>query len=1214
MRVRGRLSRVVVGILLSGLSAVGCGGDDDFPPGSGGARGGRGGGSTAEAGEAGEGGAPASGGSGHGTGGAGQEVGGTSGVAAVGGSAGRGGGAGGSGAAGTAGTLGGSAGVEPSAGTAGVDASGGTGMGGSVSSGGGGGTAPGEGGEGGAVGEGGEAGAVGSGGSSGATAGTAGTSGVAGTSGAGGTMGGTAGTMGGTGGTTGGTGGTTGGTGGTTGGTAGTMGGTAGTTGGTAGTSGTSGAGGSGGSGGGCVGPDPCDCVKVAPDGDDAAAVAANGAVPFATLQPAIDYAAAHPEVSSNVCVAAGPACGAQATYLLGTALKLKAGVGVYGAYESSTFTRCSTSETVISGASVSAKDEVGGPIVLDGFTVDGSIGILRSNAVTLSNLASVPSINVSRSTTVAIFRVAIVGGGIHLDQTTPATLTESTIDSDVDPTLYGSDTALWVNKSGAVVSDNVVTALGQAQPAVVLEGRNTITFTRNNVDAAGDALQAWDGYAEIVENVVTAGGTGVEIYDCLSAGTWVQGNDIQGVTGFRSWGYCGTGHVDSNRVRATGPDAAGLDCYGGCAASGNDISVTANPAASTARGVFCQFDCRMTDNDVIVDADGGQSGIDIDAADADILRNRIILLGSGAGSGLDAEGGLVERNLIDAPRALSIGDTGVRVSEATLRNNMIVGNLRAQPWQQPSQLLVEHNTIVGSLLIDGEGGRYLGNIVRGNVLQGPPYTDNTPWPVPAWDQFLDNDLLPVGAYFFIGSGGINVSVTTLNAFNALYPQVPYSALTSRNFSDDPLFGPGKHLTAGSPCIDRGATAVTGDIDIDGEARTGKKDVGADEYSAGPPCRGFSCNGPGLCLDIGFAPTCDCDAGYLNPPGDQQSCVVDACAAPSPCDPLTTCSNTFPGFSCSPCPSGYSGSGDTGCYDQDQCLTNNGGCDPLTQCIDEPTGRSCGPCPSGYLGDGETGCLPDDCSSNNGGCDPLTTCTNDPGGSICGACPSGYVGDGSTGCVEVVCGDVTFVDANLEAAVRSALSIPTGPISGAEAVSLQVLSAPNLGITDLTGLECFTGLTSLGIGNNQITSLMPLDGLPKLASLNVLNNKLGHLVYWPSIVNLDVAGNLFANTDEFAALTTLRTLDISTNYWLTDLDGLANLPNLDVVDLHDTPAYDLGGLISALGSGNVAFVQFINTVPGPPCSVKCSALEVHVGLLEAHGVTVYFTPCSSVCP
>jgi hypothetical protein len=90
---------------------------------------------------------------------------------------------------------------------------------------------------------------------------------------------------------------------------------------------------------------------------------------------------------------------------------------------------------------------------------------------------------------------------------------------------------------------------------------------------------------------------------------------------------------------------------------------------------------------------------------------------------------------------------------------------------------------------------------------------------------------------------------------------------------------------------------------------------------------------------------------------------------------------------------------DAGRVDTDECGIDNGGCDPLTTCIDTPDSRTCGPCPSGYSGSGDTTCTDiDECTMNHGDCDPRVTCVNAPGTHSCGPCPTGYAGTGVAGC------------------------------------------------------------------------------------------------------------------------------------------------------------------------------------------------------------------------
>ena len=74
------------------------------------------------------------------------------------------------------------------------------------------------------------------------------------------------------------------------------------------------------------------------------------------------------------------------------------------------------------------------------------------------------------------------------------------------------------------------------------------------------------------------------------------------------------------------------------------------------------------------------------------------------------------------------------------------------------------------------------------------------------------------------------------------------------------------------------------------------------------------------------------------------------------CDANASCQNTLGSFTCS-CNAGFTGDGYS-CTNINECSgANNGGCDPLTSCIDAPGSYYCTPCPSGYTGTGEAGCV-----------------------------------------------------------------------------------------------------------------------------------------------------------------------------------------------------------------------------------------------------------------
>ena len=85
----------------------------------------------------------------------------------------------------------------------------------------------------------------------------------------------------------------------------------------------------------------------------------------------------------------------------------------------------------------------------------------------------------------------------------------------------------------------------------------------------------------------------------------------------------------------------------------------------------------------------------------------------------------------------------------------------------------------------------------------------------------------------------------------------------------------------------------------------------------------------------------------------------------------------------------------------------------------------------------------------------------------------------------------TFEDANLEAAVRSALSVSAqseltcGLVSG-----LTSLDAEQGGITSLVGIQNLTSLTILFLGVNSITDLSSLSGLTSLTFLDLGVNSI----------------------------------------------------------------------------------------------------------------------------
>lgn len=147
----------------------------------------------------------------------------------------------------------------------------------------------------------------------------------------------------------------------------------------------------------------------------------------------------------------------------------------------------------------------------------------------------------------------------------------------------------------------------------------------------------------------------------------------------------------------------------------------------------------------------------------------------------------------------------------------------------------------------------------------------------------------------------------------------------------------------------------------------------------------------GAPLDMGATP---CPSGFLGT--IETGCYdIDECTY-NVCDVRTTCTNAPGTFSCSRCPSGFAGSGETGCDLENGC--DEDPCDPLTVCNATGLGTfECSPCPRGYVGTGARGCFDiNECTYNV--CDALAACENTDGGFSCASCPPGYTGTGATGC------------------------------------------------------------------------------------------------------------------------------------------------------------------------------------------------------------------------
>ncbi len=163
---------------------------------------------------------------------------------------------------------------------------------------------------------------------------------------------------------------------------------------------------------------------------------------------------------------------------------------------------------------------------------------------------------------------------------------------------------------------------------------------------------------------------------------------------------------------------------------------------------------------------------------------------------------------------------------------------------------------------------------------------------------------------------------------------------------------------------------------------------------------------------------------------------------------------------------------------------------------------------------------------------------------------------------ELIIVEVIFADPNLEAAVRDAIDIPTGPIYSLDFVELTYLDGSERNITDLTGLEYATSLTELGLTYNQISDISPLTNLISLTTVDLWFNQITDISPLADLTNLttlNLVNNQIIDISPLANLTSLTGLWLHDNQ-ISDISPLANLTTLTGLGLNRNQIGDISPL------------------------------------------------------
>ncbi|MFZ1684625.1 MAG: leucine-rich repeat domain-containing protein [Candidatus Zixiibacteriota bacterium] len=159
------------------------------------------------------------------------------------------------------------------------------------------------------------------------------------------------------------------------------------------------------------------------------------------------------------------------------------------------------------------------------------------------------------------------------------------------------------------------------------------------------------------------------------------------------------------------------------------------------------------------------------------------------------------------------------------------------------------------------------------------------------------------------------------------------------------------------------------------------------------------------------------------------------------------------------------------------------------------------------------------------------------------ACDEAGNWSGLSNCASALCLDnfvVTFPDPHLEAAMRSALGIVTGPIRRLDVEPMTFLEANSDTIADLTGLEYCINLENVLLNSNPIKDLSPLGSLGRISEIQLVNDSLAaipSLPGWTWVTRLFVTGNQITDISGIAGMTHLHHFYAANNQ-ITDLSAL----------------------------------------------------------------------------
>jgi Leucine-rich repeat (LRR) protein len=165
---------------------------------------------------------------------------------------------------------------------------------------------------------------------------------------------------------------------------------------------------------------------------------------------------------------------------------------------------------------------------------------------------------------------------------------------------------------------------------------------------------------------------------------------------------------------------------------------------------------------------------------------------------------------------------------------------------------------------------------------------------------------------------------------------------------------------------------------------------------------------------------------------------------------------------------------------------------------------------------------------------------------------------------------IAFPDANLEAAIREIINLPTGDITENHVNNIDILHLEDKGISDLEGIQYFTSLEWLHLDKNNISDVYPLvnmnlphillnsNNLSDLTSIGMMNDNL---------ISLELSNNNITDISPLANLNPTKFLFLKLdNNNITDISPISSLYSLISLDIHKNFEVTNASLVSNLNN------------------------------------------------